>query len=208
MRTVEVAGGAEGVFRGRALVAEHAREEPRDGFGHRQRGDLTAGQDVVPDRQLLEGELLDQARVEALVAAAQEQDALLVDQLLGQTLVERPAARAQRDPPETPVTRLEPFDGFGDRFGTQQHAGSATERPVVDAAMAIAREVAEVDALDPDLALLLGYAQDALRGVGLDGFWEQGQDGKERQDRDGAQTQVWTRQRSCEKAQKRRQGPG
>lgn len=204
MRAIEfAAGGAEGVFRGRALVAEHTGQESRDGLGDGQRGELTTGQDVVADREFLEGEFFQEARVETFVAAAEEQDALFEGELFGSTLVERPPGRAQRDPPERSVSRLEPGDGFGDRLGTQEHPGAATEWPIVHAAMAIAGEVAEVDAFDPDLALLPRHAQDAFRGVRLDGFGEQGQDGKERHDRGlrGAH-------RSCEKARKRRKGPG
>jgi len=71
LRLLEQAAG-EGLVLGGRLVAEHAGDEPGDGFDDDERRGLPSGEDVVADGELVVAEVLGDALVDALVAAAQQ----------------------------------------------------------------------------------------------------------------------------------------
>ena len=67
---------AEGLLVGRGLVAHHPRHQPADRLEHHHRRHLAAGQHVVADRELAVDEVLVHPLVDALVAAAQQGEAV------------------------------------------------------------------------------------------------------------------------------------
>jgi uncharacterized protein (DUF952 family) len=79
--------------------------------------------------------------IDALIAAAQQAEALERSQLFCPFLVERPASRTQQ---EQRPWRIDGFDRGEDRLGLHHHSGAATERSVVDRAMHIGGVVAQV----------------------------------------------------------------
>src|SRR5262249_51523325 len=84
---IEGAALARLVLRG-LLVAEDARHEAHDGLGHAQGRELTAREHEVAERDLLPRQHLAHALVEALVAAAEEQQAFLARVRARQRLAE------------------------------------------------------------------------------------------------------------------------
>ena len=82
-------------------VAHEAGQQPHDRLGDRQRGHLAAVEDVVAERDLAHradrGGVLDDPLVDALVAAAREDEVLVAAQLVGDRLGERLAAGGGED---------------------------------------------------------------------------------------------------------------
>ena len=65
----------EALVLGRLGVADHARDEPRDGFDDGERGELAAREHEVAERDLAVDEVVGDALVDALVTAAQQREA-------------------------------------------------------------------------------------------------------------------------------------
>ena len=78
-------------------VAERARQLAQHGVADDHRRQLAAGEHVAPDRDRVGGEVLDDALVEALVAAAEQRERRLGGELVDERVVEHPAAGRQRD---------------------------------------------------------------------------------------------------------------
>src|SRR5262245_45882370 len=159
------------------LVAEHARDQAHDGLGDAQRRELAAREHEVAERDLVPRERVAQALVEALVAAAQEEQALLTGEDPGRGLAEGRAVRGQQDLLVGAVLALAPLDAVRDRFGLQHHARAAAVGPVVYRAVAVAGEIPEIDRPDPDAPLPLGLTQDARSQVRLERLGEEGEEG-------------------------------
>ena len=87
--------GAEGLLGGRLLVAERARQLAQHGVRDHHRRELAAREHVAADRDRLGAEVLDDPLVEALVAAAQQRQRRLRGELVGERVVEQPAARGR-----------------------------------------------------------------------------------------------------------------
>ena len=117
---------------GALLAPERAREAARHCVQQHHRRQLSAGEDVGPDRDGLGGEPVDDALVEALEASREERQQRLGRELLDELLVELASLRRQRDHPRRPgagaVDRLE--RGVDD-IDAEHHAGAATVRLVV-----------------------------------------------------------------------------
>ena len=164
---------AEALVVGRRVVAHDPRHQPADRLEHHHGGHLSPAEHVVADRQLAVDQVLAHPLVDALVAAAQQAEAIGARQLAGPALVETAARRAQV---EQRSRRLSPLDRREHRLGHEHHAGPATEGRVVHAAVRIRGDGAEV--VDPDVehAGLLGLAEQALAGEALDHGREDGED--------------------------------
>ena len=93
-------GGAEGL-----LLPPSARPRARPGSLRKTAsqstiaGELAAAEHVAADRDHVAGEVLEDALVEALVAAAQQRQLRLGRELVDERVVEQPPARGQRDHP-------------------------------------------------------------------------------------------------------------
>ena len=71
-------------------MAQRTRQLAQDGVAHDHRGELAAGQHVAADRDLVAGEVLDDALVEPLVAPAQQRQRRLARELVDERVVEQP----------------------------------------------------------------------------------------------------------------------
>ena len=93
---------------GRLVVAHHAGHEPSDGLDHDQRGHLAAGQHEVADRQLVVDEVLAHPLVDALVAPAQQREAVRRRQRTRLALVEALGRRGRAGTAAAPDRRPRP----------------------------------------------------------------------------------------------------
>ena len=135
-----------GLLQQRLRVAHEPREQPGDRLDDHQRGDLAAVEDVVADRELPDvvggGVVVGHPLVDALVAAAGDDQVLVGGQLAGDRLRERRAAGGgddqRRAGREHGVERLAP------RLGLHHHPGSAAVRGVVDGAVPVVGPLPQV----------------------------------------------------------------
>src|SRR5581483_11723878 len=128
---------AEGLLRGRALVAEGTRQLARDRVADHHRGRLAAAQHVAADRHRVAREVLDDALVEALVAPAEQRQARLGGQLVDERLVQQAPSRRERDHPaaRTQLGRVDAVAGAQrgvEHIHPQHHPCAAAEGRVVD----------------------------------------------------------------------------
>ena len=151
--------GVVGVFqqmRGEAFVggavggAHDAGQQADDGVQHDQGGELAAGQHVVADGEFFHRVGVDDALVDAFVAAAEQDEAGGGGVALGVGLGEGAAARGEEH------ARAVVGDGGQrgvDHVGAHHHAGAAAERGVVHCPVPVGGEVADVDRIErPDAA--------------------------------------------------------
>src|SRR4051794_6300716 len=129
----------EGVVLHRVLTSDDAGNEPRHRLEHDESGNLSAREHVIADRDLLRGGALDDALVDPLVAAGDQDEPWLCRKLLHELLIE-PAAggREHHGPAEAVAERLRRAQN---RLCHQHHPWSAAERRVVDLAMPVLGEI-------------------------------------------------------------------
>lgn len=179
VRVVEEAlAGAEGVLDGALLVAEDARAEPGDRVEEHHRRQLAAGEDVVPDGDLLGPGELEGPFVHAFVAPGEEDEAGRVGQLADEGLVEAAALGGEVDRAGAArMARLCLVEGPQHGFRHQDHAGAAAERAVVHDAVAALAEEAEVDEVHADEAAADRAPEDGLLEERAEEGGEEGDDG-------------------------------
>ena len=125
---------------------EDPGQQPHAGIDQRNRGRLAARQHEVAETDLLDRPCLDDTLVNALEAPAQQRDPGPAGKRANRRLIERsPARRQQHQRPGTA--------GAGDRrvehVGTHHHARPAAKRRIVNGAVFIAREIADVHRFQP-----------------------------------------------------------
>jgi hypothetical protein len=160
-------------------VAEDAREQADDGVDDDGCGELAAGEDVVADGELFVTEELADALVDAFVAAADEDDAVELAEPAGDGLGEALALRGEQDDGLAGCGGVGEAIGFGgdaerlealeDGLGLEDHAFAAAEGAVVDGAMAIMGEGAEV----VGVGLCLTLAECTLEDAVIEGATEE-----------------------------------
>ena len=138
---------SETLFVARHRIAHDARQQPHDRVEQNQRRRLAAGQDIVADRNLLQGTRLDHPLVDAFEAAADDQCTRPNRQLAHLGLRQRPSARAHQQPWPRIAGRRGVVDRLGQNIGAHHHAGAAAGRRVVDGAVAVGGEIADLDRL-------------------------------------------------------------
>ena len=157
-RVVRVLGraverGAERLLVRRLLVPERARELAQHRVAHDHRRELAAREHVAADRELVGAEVLEDALVEALVAAAEQRQLVLGRQLLDDAVVEHPPAGRERDHAAALAHRDRVLAVAGaqrrlDDVDAEHHPRAAAERRVVDLPRLQRRVRAVVDALE------------------------------------------------------------
>ena len=127
------------------VVAEHAVAEPRDGLDDHERGELAAGEHDVADAQLAVAAVVEHALVDALVAPAQQREAVEARRARGDGLVE-PAPPGVRASSGRQAPSVASTDSTASKIGPgrEHHAGAAAEGRVVDGAPRVARVRAQV----------------------------------------------------------------
>jgi len=176
LRTFDEAAGKAVV--GRALgIAENAGEEADDGVGDDGGGESAIREDVIADGNFVIHEMVDDALVEALVVAAEEDEVSAgLRVVAGERLVEAAAAGGHEEHAACGCAKA--LDGFEDRLALQHHALAAAVGRVVGGAVFVARPVAEIVAVEGDETALLSFADHAFsQRCGGDG-------GEEREDVD------------------------
>src|SRR5579859_5133615 len=163
----------ERVLRERVRVSDDAGDQAPDRIDQQHRRDLAAAQHVVADRDLVRGKTRAHTVVDALVAAADDDQTGLSCELLRQSLVQPPAPRLEEHD-GAGVVEHDALDSLEHRLRLHHHAGTAPERDVVYLAVAVVREVAEVVRLQLDDPALDGAPDNALpedrpEHVGKDG---------------------------------------
>src|SRR5690606_7856447 len=147
-----------------------------------ERGKLAAREDVVPDREKLEIEPFEDALIEALVVATEEDQPLRPRQIAQPGLLEARSLGREDDLARGFEGRLpsreDGIDRGEDRLGLEDHAGTAAVRPIIDRAVPVRGEVANVGELEVEDARAARPTEDALLDDGLD------HPGKDRQDVD------------------------
>jgi len=177
VRILQQAGGVRVVLRAGG-VAQHAGPQPGHGVHNRQRGQLAAGEHKVAERDFVGGQVLADALVKAFVAPADEGQARLLGQGLGDGLGEGPALRGHQDDGRTVggAGRAEDgLDGGEDRLGLHNHAAAAAVGQVVGDVVFAAGVVADVVHLHVEQAGGLGALEDGLLHVGLADGGEEGE---------------------------------
>src|SRR5581483_6446548 len=134
---------AERVVLERRRVADDAGDEPADRVDQHHGRDLGAAQYVIADRDLAGAEAGAHAVVDALVAAAHDDQARLAGELGRQRLVEAPAPGLEQDH-RPRVVEHHALDRLEYRLRLEDHPRAAAERHVVDLAVPVVREVAQV----------------------------------------------------------------
>lgn len=169
--TLGVGGGGRGeaVLKGGVGVAEGAGDEADDGVHEDEGGQLASREDVVADRDLEGGEFLDDAFVDALVVAAEEEEAGPGGEIAYEGLVEGDALGGQEDARcGAGVLGFGGDDGVPDGLAGHDHARAAAEGAAVGFVVLVVGVVADVGGVPGDEACGAGAGGDgeAERGGG------------------------------------------
>src|SRR5260221_2614115 len=112
------------------------------------RAELAAGEDIVADRDGFYRPRVEDALVESLEAAAQQNDALARRELADAALGQRAPPRCQRQyRPRAGVLGGNAIERRGEDVRAKHHSRSAAGGRVVDAAVLVGREIADVRSL-------------------------------------------------------------
>ena len=111
--------------------------------------------------------------VDALVPPAQQAETVACSEFSSHRLVESTATGAEQ---QQRSGRLHGFDRLEDRLGPHHHAGSPTERRIVDRAVHVGGLLPDVVAAQVEQALTTGLAEQALRAEVVDESREQRED--------------------------------
>ena len=161
------------------LLGQHAGLQAQDAVRHHQAGQLAAGEDIIPDGDLLVGKGLDHPLVDPLVVAADQQQAVVLGQAAGMGLgvalapgrhkhdMRGGAALLRHLPPDVP-------DAVGDGLGVQDHPAAAPVGVVVGLLLAVEGVIPDLVAVGLDVPPPGGPAQDALVQHPLAHLREQG----------------------------------
>ena len=150
---------SKGLGLSRGGIAHHPGKEAGDSFDDRRRGDLTAGQHEVPERDLFIDQMLRDALVNSFVPATNQNQIGNRGQPVEMSLIEPSPRGAQQDS----VSRSEGCQRVGERFNHHHHARSPAEGSIVDLAMGSLPEVPEIDQLNLERPSLNGTPDDRGR---------------------------------------------
>src|SRR5439155_12892915 len=133
----------ERVLGQRTGIADYAGDEARHHVDHDHGRDLASAEHVVADRDLTGRQAGAHPVVDPLVPPAHDDQARLARQVGGDPLVEALAPRLEQDH-RPGVVEHHALDRLEHRLRLHHHSGPASKRHVVDLAVAVVSEVAEV----------------------------------------------------------------
>lgn len=160
--------GAEALIGAGGFVAEDAGDEAHGGVNDDGCRELATRENVVADGEFLVAMEDVDAFVDAFVAATDEYDAVERCEPAGDGLGKGRALCGEQDNGFTTSVAVgfwgdaEGFDGFGKRFGLEDHAFAAAEGAIVNRAVTVVGEVAKIVAVDGDEAVGNGAAHDTV----------------------------------------------
>ena len=146
----------------RDIVIQHAGNEAGNAVDHNHGRQLSAGQNVVADGQVIRGHQLQGTLIHALVMAAQKYQFLLGCQLFCDFLAEDSALRGQINHPgllSDSVTQV--VIGITDGHRLHHHARAAAVRIIVHMTVLVRRVFPDVYGFDRNQAILYSSADDA-----------------------------------------------
>jgi len=157
----------------RGFVAESAGEQASDGVDDESGGEFAAGENEIADRDFFGSEMFGDAFVHTFVATAEEEYAVELRVAARGFLAEALAGRGEQNYGGVGIkcrlsrgvaygTAEERFDGFKQRFWLEDHAFAAAEGAIVDGAMAVFGEFAQVLNVDVDDLGFAGATHDAV----------------------------------------------
>ncbi len=158
----------------RNVLAHDAGQEPDAGVDQRDRRRLAARKHEIAEAQLLDPARLDHPLVDALETSAQQPHARTRCQFPHAPLLQRLPARAEQ---EKRTRRRRAGDRRVDDIGPEHHARPAAEGRVVNGAVFIARESADVHCFQAPNSLVAGLAGERKTQRPGKHFREQGQHG-------------------------------
>ena len=165
----------EGIIGGGASVAEHSGQQTGDSVDDDDGSDDSIGEDVVADGDFLVDEGVDDALVDTLVVAAQQDE---VRNRGGEALCggvfKRGATGGEED--DTGMFRAQGFDGLEDGFAFEDHALAAAVGGVISGVVFVVGPISEVVGADGDEAPALGLSKDALSEGGRGNLGKEGED--------------------------------
>ena len=141
----EIGIGKGFFFRG-AGITEGSGEEADDGISDDGGGDGAIGQNVVADREFKIDEFVNDAVVDALVMAGEEDEVLGGGEFAGDLLLKDFSLRSEED--DLRILRTEFLDGGEDGLGLEEHSLAAAAEGVVGFPMPIGGPVAEIMRVD------------------------------------------------------------
>src|SRR5438105_952544 len=124
--------------------AHYPGEQPYASIEDDHRAKLAAREDIVADRYRLNGPRVEDALVESLEPAAQQDHALASREIADALLRQRLAPWRQR---QHRTTVRDAVERGGKHVRAKHHPRSAARRRVIDAAVLIGREIADVGRL-------------------------------------------------------------
>jgi hypothetical protein len=163
-------------------VAEDAGEEADGGVEDDGGTELSAGEDVVADGELFVAEELGDALVHTFIAAADHDDALQRGEAARSRLGEALALGGEQDDGLFGGVAggfrgdVQRFEALEDGLGLQDHALAAAKGAVIDGAMTVVGEGAEVVGVDLSDALAEGARDDTVAERASEELREDGDD--------------------------------
>ena len=124
--------------------AHYPGEQPNASVEQDESRRLAARKHIVPDRDRDNGPGLEQALVNAFEAPAQDRHARASRKLAHLRLGQRLAARRHRQQGCLGRRRQDMVDGPSEDVGAHHHAGTAASRRIVDRAMPVGGEIADL----------------------------------------------------------------
>jgi hypothetical protein len=169
----------------RGFVAESAGEQAGDGVDDESGGEFAAGENEIADGDFFGGEMFSDAFVDAFVAPAKKKDAVQLRVAAGGFLGEALAGGGEQDDGGVRMERWpgggvaygmaeERFDCFEEWFGLKNHTFAAAEGAIVDGAMAVFGEFAQILDVDVDDGGFAGATDDAVLERAGEEFGEDG----------------------------------
>ena len=179
MRTVEEAikRRIEAVLHVAGFVAQHSGLQTGYRVEQRHGRDLAAGENEVAEADLVRDARVDEALVDAFIAAADQHRALAGGPALDRFVAQRLAdGRKQHDRRRRAARGQRRVEAGRERLGHHHHPGAAAEGPVVHALVVALGEIARIPEHDLDLLRFVGATRHAAGHEGREQF------GKERED--------------------------
>ena len=130
--------------------AHYPGKQPYASIEDHHRADLTAGEDIITDRDLFDGPCVEDALVESLEAATHKYHALSTRELTDPGLRQQRSTRGQRQ--HRPAIR-DTVDGSRQHVRLQHHAGPAARRRIINTAMLVCGEIADVAGVESPQAI-------------------------------------------------------
>src|SRR5690606_13006907 len=117
---------------------------------------------IVPDRDFLQLPRIDQTLVYTLEPPTENDGAGTVSQFANLRLCQRLSARAHQKARARILCRSSRINRAGKNVGSHHHAGTAAGRRVIDAAMLVEREVADLHGVERPRSLAHGATCERL----------------------------------------------